>query len=97
MRKFTKYLALALAVMLCLGALAGCTGGKDPVEPTQPADNGGNDPVVSRSRPWRRASSTCPPTRRSLPYEMLADDGSFEGIDVEVAGAIAGEAGGWSW
>ena len=29
MKKFTKYLALALAVVLCLGALAGCTGGDD--------------------------------------------------------------------
>ena len=27
------------------------------------------------------------------PYEMVADDGSFEGIDVEVAGAIAGKLG----
>lgn len=27
------------------------------------------------------------------PYEMLADDGSFEGIDVEVAGAIAEKLG----
>ncbi|MGM9548901.1 MAG: ABC transporter substrate-binding protein [Faecousia sp.] len=27
------------------------------------------------------------------PYEMVADDGSFEGIDVEIAGAIAGKLG----
>ena len=27
------------------------------------------------------------------PYEMIADDGSFEGIDVEVAGAIANKLG----
>ena len=27
------------------------------------------------------------------PYEMVADDGSFEGIDVEVAGAIAEKLG----
>ena len=27
------------------------------------------------------------------PYEMIADDGSFEGIDVEVAGAIAAKLG----
>lgn len=29
MKKFTKYLALAMAVVLCLGLLAGCAGGKD--------------------------------------------------------------------
>ena len=27
------------------------------------------------------------------PYEMVADDGSFEGIDVEIAGAIAKKLG----
>ena len=27
------------------------------------------------------------------PYEMVADDGSFEGIDVEIAGAVAAKLG----
>ncbi len=93
MRKFTKYLALALAVMLCLGALAGCTGGKGPVEPTQPADNGGNDPVVSTVKTVEAGKLHMSTNAAFPPYEMLADDGSFEGIDVEVAAAIAKKLG----
>lgn len=90
MKKFTKMMALALAVVLCLGALAGCTGGKDPVDPTAPASNGGDAATVKTVETGKLHMST---NAAFPPYEMTTDDGGFEGIDVEVAAAIAKKLG----
>lgn len=90
MKKFTKMMALALAVVLCLGALAGCTGGKDPVDPTAPASNGGDAATVKTVEAGKLHMST---NAAFPPYEMTTDDGGFEGIDVEVAAAIAKKLG----
>lgn len=90
MKKFTKMMALALVVVLCLGALAGCTGGKDPVDPTAPASNGGDAATVKTVEAGKLHMST---NAAFPPYEMTTDDGGFEGIDVEVAAAIAKKLG----
>lgn len=79
MKKFTKMMALALAVVLCLGLLAGCTGGKDV------ADGG-----VKTAEAGKLHMAT---NAQFPPYEMVTDDGGFEGIDVEVATEIAKKMG----
>ena len=91
MKKFTKIMALALAVCLCMGLLAGCTGGKDTVEPTAPASNGGDDAAALKTVETGKLHMS---TNAAFPpYEMTTDDGGFEGIDVEVADAIAKKLG----
>ncbi len=77
MKKFVKFAALALAAVLCLGSLAGCDGG-----------NGSADlKTVEEGKLHMSTNAEFPP------YEMTTDDGGFEGIDVEVAGAIAKKLG----
>ena len=74
MKKYSKYLALALALCLCLGCLAGCAGGKKGM-------------TVEEGKLHMSTNAQFPP------YEMVADgEGAykgFEGIDVEIAVALA--------
>lgn len=79
MKKFTKVFALALAVVLCLGLLAGCTGGKD-----------GTASGVKTAEAGKLHMAT---NAQFPPYEMVTDDGGFEGIDVEIATKIAEKLG----
>ncbi len=79
MKKFTKYLALAMAVVLCLGLLAGCAGGQK--------DGAADVKTVEKGKLHMATNAAFPP------YEMVTDDGGFEGIDVEVATAIAKKLG----
>lgn len=100
-----KILALTLALVLCLGMLSAC--GNDassaetstaaaasapaeetaaPAEDAAPADTAAVTTVTAGE--LHMATNAAFP-----PYEMIADDGSFEGIDVEIAGAIAEKLG----
>ena len=89
MKKFTKYLALTLAAVLCLAALAGCTGGQQPA-----ANNNTPTPAPAGDLPVVKAGELHMSTNAAFPpYEMTTDDGGFEGIDVEVADAIAKKLG----
>ena len=72
-----KVIALALSMLLCAGLMAGCGASQ--------AENTLN--TVEAGKLIMSTNAAFPP------YEMVADDGSFEGIDVEIAGAIAQKLG----
>ncbi len=90
MKHIKRIAALSLAAVLCLGLLAGCTGGTEPS--AAPAGNPSEAPAaefttVKEGELHMSTNAAFPP------YEMTTDDGGFEGIDVEVAEAIAKELG----
>ena len=72
-----KLIALALACVMLLGLLAGCTKAE--------SDNELN--LVENGKLIMSTNAAFPP------YEMTTDDGGFEGIDVEIAGEIAKKLG----
>lgn len=78
MKKFSKYLALALALVLCVSCLAACGGKKGA--------------TVEEGKLIMSTNAAFPP------YEMKADGEGYngtgyEGIDVEIADAIAQKLG----
>ncbi len=100
MKKFVTLL-LALAMVL---SLAACGGGDKPADnagtsapadsqpasPETPADVDADAAVFSTVEEGKLHMST---NAAFPPYEMTTDAGGFEGIDVEVAGAIAEKLG----
>ncbi len=96
-----KYLALLLALAMVF-ALAACGGeGEAPATDAPASDVPASDAPTADARaavgtelvtvePGKLHMST---NAEFPPYEMIADDGSFEGIDIEVAGAIAEKLG----
>ncbi len=72
-----KKLALLLSALLVLGTLFAGCGG----------NSGSEVPTVEKGKLHMSTNAAFPP------YEMVKDDGSFEGIDVEVADAIAKKLG----
>ncbi len=103
--KMKKYLALLLALAMVF-ALAACTGADDTDAPATdaPATDAPATDAPASEAPATDAPAgelvTVEPGKLHMatnaafpPYEMVADDGSFEGIDVEVAAAIAEKLG----
>ncbi len=104
-----KFIALSLALVLCLGMLAGCGTSDSSSAPaaegsaeasvvatpeTEPAAASAAEPAASGAVTTVSEGELHMATNASFPpYEMIADDGSFEGIDVEIAGAIAEKLG----
>ena len=80
--KFTKILALVLAVIMCFGILAAC--GAKPVD--TPADD--NADAADDAKVFKMGTNAAFP-----PYEYKEGD-NFVGIDVEIATAIAEKLGG---
>lgn len=78
MKQMKKLAALALALSMAL-ALCACSGGQAA---------GGSKLKTAEAGKLHMATNAAFP-----PYEMIADDGSFEGIDVEVATEIAKKLG----
>ena len=76
-----KFFALLLVLTLAL-SLAAC-GASGAEETKAPA----SFTIIEEGKLIMSTNAAFPP------YEMVADDGSFEGIDVEVAGAIAKKLG----
>ena len=84
-------MTMALAMMLSLAAcgkkdepsVSGSTSTSDGSSVSTSASNGADFTTVTAGKLTMSTNASFPP------YEMVADDGSFEGIDVEVAGAIA--------
>lgn len=104
MMKSKKFWALLLALAMVL-SLAACGGGdkpagdagdsapagtSDPADSSAPADSGTDAPAFTTVEEGKLHMST---NAAFPPYEMTTDAGGFEGIDVEVAQAIAGKLG----
>ena len=73
-----KIIALCLASLMLMGLFAGCGS----------SANGGEELKLVESGKLIMSTNAAFP-----PYEMTTDDGGFEGIDVEIAGAIAQKLG----
>lgn len=99
-----KVFALALTVLMVMSMFAGC-GSSNTAKATTAATEA---PATTAAAETTAAETTAAAAELKTveagklimstnaafpPYEMVADDGSFEGIDVEVAGAIAGKLG----
>ena len=88
---------MAMAVVMALG-LSACGGSNSAasssaagsVSGSASGSAGNGDPAFTTVTPGKLTMST---NASFPPYEMVADDGSFEGIDIEVAGAIADKLG----
>ena len=95
MKQMKKVLCLALGLAMSLSLLAACSGGSG-ASPSPSA----SAPAPSASAPAESGLTTVEAGKLHMstnaafpPYEMVKDDGTFEGIDVEVAGAIAQKLG----
>ena len=100
MKNMKKLLCVALGAALSLSLLAACSGGSattpapettTPAEETTPVESGGTETAafttVEEGKLHMSTNAAFPP------YEMTTDDGGFEGIDVEIAQAIAEKLG----
>ena len=99
-----KMFALVLAVLMVAALLAGC--GSSTAETKAPETTAAPAPAATEASAPAETEAAAPAfttiesgklimsTNAAFPpYEMVADDGSFEGIDVEIAGAIAKKLG----
>ena len=99
-----KMFALVLAVLMVAALLAGC--GSSTAETKAPETTAAPAPAATEAAAPAETEAAAPAfttiesgklimsTNAAFPpYEMVADDGSFEGIDVEIAGAIAEKLG----
>ena len=84
-----KYFAFLLTLAMVL-SLAACGGGDKPASPDTPADVDSAATVFATVEEGKLHMST---NAAFPPYEMTTDAGGFEGIDVEVADAIAKKLG----
>ena len=88
---------MAMAVVMALG-LSACGSSNSAASSSAAGSVSGSasgsvsngDPAFTTVTPGKLTMST---NASFPPYEMVADDGSFEGIDIEVAGAIAQKLG----
>ena len=93
-----KLLSVLMAAAMLVGvlSLAGCggNGGETTTEPAADADNSAATTETAGDLTTVTAGKLTMSTNAQFPpYEMVADDGSFEGIDIEVADAIAKKLG----
>lgn len=96
-----KLLAITLALVMILGLFAACGGNQSDAnkETTLGADAGFSDEGPSDTTAAAGLTTivegklTMSTNAAFPPYEMTTDDGGFEGIDVEIAEAIAAKLG----
>ena len=102
MKTWKKVLAFALAAGMSLSLLAGCGTTSTGGDTGTPAPSGSTAPSESVTPSGDQTASFTTVEEGKLhmstnatfpPYEMTTDDGGFEGIDVEVAQAIADKLG----
>ena len=96
-----KLISVMLAVLMVCGVFAAC--GNSTAEETQAPETtaaAAAETTAAAEAPAEASFTTIEEGKLIMstnaafpPYEMVADDGSFEGIDVEVAGAIAAKLG----
>ena len=93
-----KLLSVLMAAAMLVGvlSLAGCggNGGETTTDPAADADNSAATTETAGDLTTVTAGKLTMSTNAQFPpYEMVADDGSFEGIDNELADAIAKKLG----
>lgn len=86
-----KMTALILALVMALSLVA--CGGNNTEDDTKDYASMSLEELKAELTTVTEGKLTMSTNATFPPYEMLADDGSFEGIDVEVAGAIAEKLG----
>ena len=89
-----KFIAIALTLVMVLGLFAAC--GNKPADDAANNDAVVEEPVADEAPALTtiEAGKLIMSTNAAFPpYEMTTDDGGFEGIDVEIAGAIAQKLG----
>ena len=89
-----KYLALTLALVLCLGLLAGCGTGKDKSTATDvpsPEASGAADAQLFEQAAGKTYSIGTDTT--FAPFEFEDETGKHTGIDIQILDAIAAEMG----
>ena len=94
-----KMFAVVLAALMVAALFAGC--GSSSTATTAPATTASATEAAAPETTAAAAAFTTIESGKLImstnaafpPYEMVADDGSFEGIDVEIAGAIAEKLG----
>lgn len=89
MKKFLSVL-MAVAMLISVLALAGCGDTTSDTDTTEDDTSTTEPAAVTTVTEGKLTMST---NAQFPPYEMVADDGSFEGIDIEVAQAIADKLG----
>ena len=87
-----KMIALILALVMALSLVA-CGGNNNTEDDTKDYASMSLEELKAELTTVTEGKLTMSTNAAFPPYEMLADDGSFEGIDVEVAGAIAEKLG----
>ena len=91
MKTMKKFAAMLLAMTMALALCACSNKGADATDPgtdaSEPAQGGSQFTTVEEGKLHMSTNAAFPP------YEMTTDDGGFEGIDVEVAEAIAKKLG----
>ena len=87
-----KMLALVLALVMALSLVA-CGGNNNTEDDNKDYASMSLEELKAELTTVTEGKLTMSTNATFPPYEMLADDGSFEGIDVEVAGAIAEKLG----
>ena len=94
MKNRMKVLSLVLGATMSVGLLSACSGGTTPTpapETTTPAtETTAPAAEFTTAEEGKLIMST---NAQFPPYEMVADDGSLEGIDPDVAAAIADKLG----
>ena len=94
-----KVFALALTVLMVMSMFAGCGSSNTTEAPaataaeTTAAATTAAETAAAELKTVESGKLIMSTNAAFPPYEMVADDGSFEGIDVEVAGAIAEKLG----
>ena len=99
MKAMKKLTALLLALVMAL-ALCACSNQGDAPTPSTTPSEAAEESTAPSQGAEPAALTTAEEGKLHMatnaafpPYEMLADDGSFEGIDVEVAAEIAKKLG----
>ena len=99
MKKFSKYLALLLALSMVF-ALAACSGADEDADSSPTGGSVASDAVVVDKSDNIAEVTTVQAGKLHMstnaafpPYEMMNDAGDYIGIDVEVANAIAQKLG----
>ncbi len=88
MKKFLKVTAIVLVIAL-VGIFAACGGNETPNNAPSASDTETTAPTAEKNE-----GELIMGTNAAFPpYEMMADDGSYTGIDVEIATAIAEKLG----